>query len=277
MNFNSQINAKKQLIVNLSTEATNGIDCQVLLIVHLFLESPQPGPGGTGIQSSFGVVNSDINKDVEFVKTYDKMAGPGYDPGAANPFDPDRLVILNSSYSGYGYQNVRDNKEIRNTSNVATGVNTDGSGSDIGNGRFDISTTEADHNARAIVGKWYYGGAGGTVASNTNVTAARCVAIASSIDTIYQEIIQLRKDRDSLRGALNKVKKNKSDKELTHWGMQNTKTESTRRRKSNKTAIEALKVLDVEEDATALPEGLVLELDASNNSSYLELELFGMI
>ena len=50
--------------------------------------------------------------------------------------------------------------------------------------------------------------------------------------------------------------------------MQNTKTESTRRRKSNKTAIEALKVLDVEEDATALPEGLVLELDASNNSSY---------
>ena len=50
--------------------------------------------------------------------------------------------------------------------------------------------------------------------------------------------------------------------------MQNTKTESTRRRKSNKTAIDALRVLDVEEDATALPEGLVLELDASNNSSY---------
>ena len=268
MNFNSQINAKKQIIVNLSTEATNGNCWPGIAYSSLVAGSPQPGPGGTGIQSSFGVVNSDINNDVEFVKTYDKMAGPGYDPGAANPFDPDRLVILNSSYSGYGYQNVRDNKEIRNTSNVATGVNTDGSGSDIGNGRFDISTTEADHNARAIVGKWYYGGAGGTVASNTNVTAARCVSIASSIDTIYQEIIQLRKDRDSLRGALNKVKKNKSDKELTHWGMQNTKTESTRRRKSNKTAIEALKVLDVEEDATALPEGLVLELDASNNSSY---------
>ena len=50
--------------------------------------------------------------------------------------------------------------------------------------------------------------------------------------------------------------------------MQNTRTESTRRRNSNKSAIAALTVLDVEEDATALPEGLVLDLDASNNSSY---------
>ena len=266
--FNNLINEKKQEIVNLSTEATNGNCWPGIAYSSLVPGSPTPGPGGTGIQSSFGVVNSDINNDVEFVKTYDKMAGPGYDPGAENPFDPDRLVILNSSYSGYGYQNVRDNKEIRNTSNVVTGVNTDGSGSDIGNGRFDISTTEADHNARAIVGKWYYGGAGGTVASDTSVTPARCVAIASSIDTIYQEIIEIRRDRDSLRGALNKVKKNKSEKELTHWGMQNTKTESTRRRSSNNTAINALRILDVEEDATELPEGLVLDLDASNNSSY---------
>ena len=43
---------------------------------------------------------------------------------------------------------------------------------------------------------------------------------------------------------------------------------STRRRTSNNRAIEALKVLDTEEDATALPEGLMLDLDASNNSSY---------
>ena len=266
--FNNLINEKKQEIVNLSTEATNGNCWPGIAYSSLVPGNPAPGPGGTGIQSSFGVVNSDINNDVEFVKIYDKMAGPGYDPGAENPFDPDRLVILNSSYSGYGYQNVRDNKEIRNTSNVATGVNTDGSGSDIGNGRFDISSTEADHNARQILAEWYYGGAGGSVATDNTVTAARCVAIASSIDSIYQEIIEIRRDRDSLRGALNKVKKNKSEKELTHWGMQNTKTESTRRRSSNKTAINALRILDVEEDATELPEGLVLDLDASNNSSY---------
>ena len=266
--FNNLINEKKQEIVNLSTEATNGNCWPGIAYSSLVPGNPQPGPGGTGIQSSFGVVNSDINNDVEFVKIYDKMAGPGYDPGAENPFDPDRLVILNSSYSGYGYKNVRDNKEIRNTSNVVTGVNTDGSGSDIGNGRFDISSTEADHNARQILAEWYYGGAGVAPATDTSVNADRCVSIASSIDTIYQQIIEIRRDRDSLRGALNKVKKNKSEKELTHWGMQNTKTESTRRRSSNKTAINALRILDVEEDATELPEGLVLDLDASNNSSY---------
>ena len=261
MNFNNQINAKKQIIVNLSTEAING-NCNPGIA-----QSTTGTPGEVGYTTSL-VTNTTINNDVEFVKTYDKMAGPGYDPGATNPFDPDRTVQLNSSYSGYGYQNVRDNVEFRNTSNVATGVNTDGSGSNIGIGRFDLTTTVSSHQAGIPLVGYTYNGAGVAPATDTSVTPARCVAIASSIDTIYQEIIQLRKDRDSLRGALNKVKKNKSEKELTHWGMQNTKTESTRRRKSNKTAIQALKVLDVEEDATALPEGLVLDLDASNNSSY---------
>ena len=261
MNFNSQINAKKQIIVNLSTEAING-NCNPGIA-----QSTTGTPGEVGYTTSF-ITNTTINNDVEFVKTYDKMAGPGYDPGATNPFDPDRTVQLNSSYSGYGYKNVRDNVEFRNTSNVATGVNTDGSGSNIGIGRFDLTTTVSSHQAGIPLVGYTYNGAGVAPATDTSVTPARCVAIASSIDTIYQEIIQLRKDRDSLRGALNKVKKNKSEKELTHWGMQNTKTESTRRRKSNKTAIQALRVLDVEEDATALPEGLVLDLDASNNSSY---------
>ena len=261
MNFNNQINAKKQIIVNLSTEAING-NCNPGIA-----QSTTGTPGEVGYTTSL-VTNTTINNDVEFVKTYDKMAGPGYDPGATNPFDPDRTVQLNSSYSGYGYKNVRDNVEFKNTSNVATGVNTDGSGSNIGIGRFDLTTTVSSHQAGIPLVGYTYNGAGVAPATDTSVTPARCVAIASSIDTIYQEIIQLRKDRDSLRGALNKVKKNKSEKELTHWGMQNTKTESTRRRKSNKTAIQALKVLDVEEDATALPEGLVLDLDASNNSSY---------
>ena len=261
MNFNNQINAKKQIIVNLSTEAING-NCNPGIA-----QSTTGTPGEVGYTTSL-VTNTTINNDVEFVKTYDKMAGPGYDPGATNPFDPDRTVQLNSSYSGYGYKNVRDNVEFKNTSNVATGSSVCGSGSNIGIGRFDLTTTVSSHQAGIPLVGYTYNGAGVAPATDTSVTPARCVAIASSIDTIYQEIIQLRKDRDSLRGALNKVKKNKSEKELTHWGMQNTKTESTRRRKSNKTAIQALKVLDVEEDATALPEGLVLDLDASNNSSY---------
>ena len=261
MNFNSQINIKKQQIVNLSTEAING-NCNPGIA-----ESTTGTPGEDGYLISLAN-NTTVNNDVEFVKIYDKMAGPGYDSGAQNPFDPDRTIHLNSSYSGFGYQNVRDNKEVRNTSNVATGITTDGSGSFIGIGRFDLTNTVASHQAGVPLVGYAYNGAGVAPATDTSVTPARCVAIESSIDTIYQEIIQIRKDRDSLRGALNEVKKNKSEKELTHWGMQNTRTESTRRRNSNKSAIAALTVLDVEEDATALPEGLVLDLDASNNSSY---------
>lgn len=261
MNFNSQINAKKQQIVTLSTEATNG-NCNPGIA-----QSTTGTPGAVGYTTSLSNTTT-INNDVEFVKIYDKMAGPGYDSGAQNPFDPDRTIHLNSSYSGFGYKNVRDNVEFRNTSNVATGVRTDGSGSFIGNGRFDLTNTVVSHQAGVPLVGYTYNGAGVAPATDTSVTASRCVAIASSIDTIYQEIIQIRKDRDSLRGTLNEVKKNKSEKELTHWGMQNTKTESTRRRTSNQRAIEALKVLDTEEDTTALPEGLVLDLDASNNSSY---------
>ena len=261
MNFNSQINAKKQQIVTLSTEATNG-NCNPGIA-----QSTTGTPGAVGYTTSLSN-NITVNNDVEFVKIYDKMAGPGYDSGAQNPFDPDRTIHLNSSYSGFGYKNVRDNVEFRNTSNVATGVKTDGSGSFIGNGRFDLTNTVVSHQAGVPLAGYTYNGAGVAPATDTSVTASRCVAIASSIDTIYQEIIQIRKDRDSLRGTLNEVKKNKSEKELTHWGMQNTKTESTRRRTSNQRAIEALKVLDTEEDTTALPEGLVLDLDASNNSSY---------
>ena len=261
MNFNNQINIKKQQIVNLSTEATNG-NCNPGIAL-----STTGTPGEVGYTTSFSN-NTTINNDVEFVKIYDKMAGPGYDSGAQNPFDPDRTIHLDSSYSGFGYKNVRDNVEFRNTSNVATGVRTDGSGSFIGNGRFDLTTSTASHAAGVPLVGYTYNGAGVAPATDTSVTPARCVAIESSIDTIYQEIIQIRKDRDSLRGTLNEVKKNKSEKELTHWGMQNTKTEFTRRRTSNKSAIAALAVLDVEEDATALPEGLVLDLDASNNSSY---------
>lgn len=261
MNFNNQINVKKQQIVNLSIEATNG-NCNPGIA-----QSTTGTPGQVGYSTSF-VSNTTVNNDVEFVKIYDKMAGPGYDSGAQNPFDPDRTIHLDSSYSGFGYKNVRDNKEVKNSSNVATGSSVDGSGSFIGNGRFDLTTTLASHQAGVPLVGYTYNGAGVAPATDTSVTPARCVAIASNIDTIYQEIIQLRKERDSLRGTLNEVKKNKSEKELTHWGMQNTKTESTRRRTSNNRAIEALKVLDTEEDATALPEGLMLDLDASNNSSY---------
>jgi hypothetical protein len=259
--LNNTINQKKQEIVNLSLEAING-NCNPGIA-----QSTTGTPGEVGYTTSL-VTNTTINNDVEFVKIYDKMAGPGYDPGAENPFDPDRIVTLNSSYSGYGYENRRDNKEFRNTSNVATGLGTDGSGSNIGIGRFDLTTTVSSHQAGIPVVGYTYNGAGVAPATDTSVTPARCVAIASSIDTIYQQIIQIRKDRDSLRGALNQVKDNKSEKELANWGMKNTKNEVTSRKTANQTAIRGIQNLDVQEEASPLPQGLQLELDTANNSSY---------
>ena len=259
--LNNTINQKKQEIVNLSLEATNG-NCNPGIA-----QSTTGTPGEVGYTTSL-ITNTTLNNDVEFVKIYDKMAGPGYDPGAENPFDPDRIVILNSSYSGYGYENRRDNKEFRNTSNVATGLGTDGSGSFVGNGRFDLTNTEASHQAGIPLVGYTYNGAGVAPATDTSVTPARCVAIASSIDSIYQEILQIRRDRDSLRGALNQVKDNKSEKELANWGMKNTKNEVTSRKTSNQTAIQGIQNLDVQEEASPLPQGLQLELDTANNSSY---------
>jgi len=271
LRLNSQINDKKQLIVDLSTEATNG-NCWPGIA---YSATPSSSIRLAGTATSTSATNTTINNDVEFTKIYDKMAGPGFDAGAENPFDPDRIIQITASYSGYGRENKRDNVEFRNTSNVATGSSVDGSGSNIGNGRFDISSITADHNGPRITATvgvntayWYSGAGVSPDATDTSVTAARCVAIASSIDTIYQEIIQIRKSRDSLRGALNKVKKNKSEKELTYWGMLNTRTESDRRQTSNAEAILGVTNLDVEEDAIDLPEGLQLELDTANNSSY---------
>ena len=258
--INNEINALKDQIVTLSTEATNR-NCNPG-IAH--------SDGDVGVTSSF-VTNTTINNDVEFVKIYEKMAGPGYDPGAENPFDPDSLVILNSSYAGYGYKNKRDNKEFRNTANVGTGSSVDGSGAGIGSGRFDITTPAATHAAGTPIAGFTYPGAGGLLATDTSLTGVaaqnRCVEISTEIDSLYDQIIEKRVERDSLRNALNTVKENKSEKELSHWGMQNTKNEVTVRKNKNKSAIQAIKNLDTPEEVP-LPEGLQLDLDASNNSSY---------
>lgn len=258
--FNNDINALKQQIVTLSTEAT-GRNCNPG-IAH--------SVGNVAITTSLSSVTS-INNDVEFVKIYEKMAGPGYDPGTENPFDPDSTVILDSSYSGYGYKNVRDNKEFRNTSNVVTGLGTDGSGANIGNGRFDLTTPAATHGLGAPIIGFTYPGAGGILATDTSLTGAaaqnRCVVIRTEINSLYDQIIEKRIERDSLRDALNTLKDNKSEKELSHWGIQNTKNEVNVRKTKNASAISAIENLDTP-GAMSIPEGLFLQLDASNNSSY---------
>ena len=232
ISLNNQIDAKKLQIVNLTSDAATGL-CSMRSV----------GVGTTALLT--------FNKEVEFVKIYSKMAGPGYDPGTDNPFEPDATVHLNESYSGFGYKNKRENKEILIRPGagvtIATGIHTDGSGSSIGAASL-VDSTELQHQLK-----------GATNPSN-------CVAIGVSISAIYDEIITLRKERDSYRNKLNIIKKSKSEKELSHWGYQNTKNEVNVRKNKNASAISAIKELDGAD--TIQEQGLVLHFDAANNSSY---------
>ena len=254
MGFNSMINVKKQDIVNLSTTSTNA-NCWVGIAVST-------GGTGNGSNVDYGTY-VDINNEEERSKIYKPMAGPTFNPAAENPFEPDVIEFVSTANAGYGYKNLPENKLFRNNSNVATGLNTDGSGPDIGNGRFDISKTASAHSAGSI-------GAGGTnwthQYSGASIGGSACVGLANSIDSIYNEIIALRIERDSLRADLNIVKEKKMNKELGHWGYQNMKDEVRSRKTSNSSSIRAIKQFGL--TASPSPVGLVLDLDATNNSSY---------
>lgn len=259
LEFNSRINAKKQEIVNLSILATNG-NCWPG-IAHS--EAPN-----TGITSSYSS-SVTMNGEVERIKIYPKMAGPNKDYGAENVFEPDTIYIMTPEYAGYGYKNLPENVYYKNKDGTATGLGTDGSGTNIGSGRFDISTTTSDHNARLIsaLPYRYYDGAGVTPnASNTSVTGTICVSIANSITSIYNEIISLRKERDSLRSDLNTIKENKSEKELASWGMNRIENRVKARKTKNISAIEAVKKFAP--NATISVDGLVLYLDVADSESY---------
>ena len=232
ISLNNQIDAKKLQIVNLTADASAGL-CSMRSVAI-----------GTTVFLTF-------NKEVEFVKIYSKMAGPGYDPGTDNPFEPDATVHLNESYSGFGYENVRENKEILIRPGagvtIATGSRIDGSGSGIGTASL-VDSTELQHQLKGAP------------------NPSNCVAIGVSISAIYDEIITLRKERDSYRNKLNIIKKNKSEKELSHWGYQNTKNEVNVRKNKNVSVISAIEELDGAD--TIQEQGLVLHFDAGNNSSY---------
>lgn len=270
LSFNAEINVKKDQIVTLSTEAIGGNCWPGIAYSSTQVSSVRPAGTGTTTYAS----NTSVNNEIENIKIYPKMAGPELDSNTNNPFEPDTVYVLTTQYTGYGYQNLRDSNYYQNNDGSLTGSSIDGSGSSVGTGRFDISVTEADHNGPRLVesigvstGYWYAGAGVAPDASDTGVTAARCVAIASSISTIYNEILELRKQRDSLRSDLNTLKDNKMEKELASWGMNRMENESTSRQSKNSAAIAAVNSFD--SGGTIIANELIVNLDAGHEDSYI--------
>jgi hypothetical protein len=267
LSFNAQINAKKQEIVTLSTEAIArncwpGIAYTALTI-------------GSGIRPINAITQNfgnpyNIIEDREALEIYDKMAGPNVDYGADNPFEPTRIVTLTSTYSGFGHETQKDNGRLESgdaaTEVLASDYNIGGgdedndpyltsfqSSSTLGTGRDDVSVILTDHQGPRIVASagintsWWYAGVGvAPDATDTSLTGTagqnRCVAIASSISTLISEIQTLRSQRDAAinRTNLNTVKEKKMQKELQNWGAENVRVKQTQRKTSNSSVISAV-------------------------------------
>jgi hypothetical protein len=262
LSFNAQINAKKQQIVTLSTEAI-ARNCWPGIAYSTLLS------GGTTRQIGSTTQNFsnpyDVIEDREALEIYDKMAGPNVDYGADNPFEPTKIVTLTSSYSGFGHETQRDNGRLESgdaaTEVLASDYNIGGgdedndpyltsfqSSSTLGTGRTDVSTTDSDHSGPRNVAPFRaYAGVGvAPDATDTSLTGKdgrdRCVAIASSISTLISEIQSLRSQRDAAvnRTNLNTIKEKKMEKELQHWGAENVRVKQTQRKTSNSSVISAV-------------------------------------
>ena len=249
LSINSQINAKKQQIISLSSDAISR-NCWPGIASSVF--------NSVTVQTFFGE-NITVNNDIENLRIYSYLAGPDVRYNVKNPFNPNKVIGLTSNYSGYGYKNLVDPVVYKNKDGSKTGIATDGSGDSIGVGRFDISEISSDHTAR-VFAPYTYSGATGTNAPAT------CVGIGTSIRLLYNEIIALRTQRDSLRNDLNTIKNNKTQKELSAWGIQKINAQIAARETKNIAAIAAVKNFNT--DVTINADALVLYLDVGSPDSY---------
>lgn len=267
ISFNEKINAKKQEMITLAAEATARNCWPGIAYTSIAGER-----GGFSTPLGFSTSYSMI-EDREAVEIYTKMAGPGLDYGAENPFEPTKIITLNSSYAGFGHENIRDNGRTLSSDSgteiSADDYNVGGSGdpdddyltsftssASLGTGRDDISTDSDDHLGPRFVGSagtiysYYYAGVGESPdATNTSLTgsagASRCVEIMNQINTLASEINTLRSERDAAvgggnRGDLNVVKEKKMEKELQNWGTNNVRSKQTQRKTSNNSVITAV-------------------------------------
>lgn len=250
ISINSQINSKKQEIVTLSAEAISR-NCWPGIAYSTV---------GSQIISAYYGEDITLNNDIEKLRIYLHLAGPDVRYDVQNPFEPDKVIKLTDTYSGYGYKNLKDPIVYKNNDGTRSGLLTDGSGSSLGIGRFDVSETLTDHNPSFINPFKLYNGATGTNAPAT------CVGIGTSVRLLYDEIIALRTKRDSLRNDLNTIKTNKTEKETSAWGIQRINAQIEARQTKNAAAIAAVKNFNT--DVTVNVEALVLNLDVGEPDSY---------
>ena len=263
--LNAQINAKKQQLVTLSTEAISrncwpGIAYSTTTTAGLIRQTAI----GESATQNFGNDYSTFEDRVA-MEIYKKMAGPDVNYGAENPFEPTSVVTLTSTNSGFGHENHRDNGRLNagddateiEASDYNVGGGGDGSkeyldnfesSTNLGIVRSNISSTDTDHQGPRNVGAFRaYAGVGvAPDATDISLTGTagenRCIAIGASITTIISEIQTLRTQRDAAVNIsnLNKVKDKKMEKELQNWGAENIKQKQNQRKTSNEQAISAV-------------------------------------
>ena len=231
ISFNAQINTLKEQVITLSTEAI-ARNCWAGIAYSTTTS------GGITTNTGIGSTTQNFGNDFSYqedrdgLKIFQKMAGPNQDLSADNPFDPDDTVTLSASYSGYGYENERQ----------------DDGGSVVGTARTNVSLTASDHSGPRNVGAFRaYAGVGtAPYATDTSLTGTagqnRCVAIASSITSLLSQIDTLRAQREAAvsRTNLNSIKSSKKEKELQNWGSKNLRKKVEARKTKNSSAISAV-------------------------------------
>jgi hypothetical protein len=268
LSLNDDIDSLKSQIVTLSTEAI-GRNCNPG-IAH----STAGQRGDVGYTTSIST-EIDLNREIENIKIYSKMAGPDKDYNAVNVFDPDTIQQVNSSYSGFGYRNLRDPIYYKNNDGTVPGssLTADGSGANLGIGRFDITTPASTHAPGLVVNLpgYSYDGAGvAPDATDTSLTGSaaqnRCVEIKNEIDDLYDQILTKRRERDSLRGDLNTIKETKKEKELASWGLFRIEQQVDNRRTTRSSAIDAVRAFDT--SGTINLSEVVYHIDAGDTGSF---------
>ncbi len=263
ISFNTQINSKKEEIIELVVEA-QGRNCWPGIAVSL----SNPVSNTVGGPKDFGAPGYNLNQDRHVLEIYSSMTGPDANYSAENPFLPTDLKTLSSSNSGFGYEIIRDNGGLNSNSIEVERDDYSISGEDedfdndflssfentvvIGTAR-TFSNIKIDHEPKIIaIGtvSYTYSGAGGigigTLGGGANdssltgdAAANRCVEISNKIDSLKQEIVALRSKRDASINLLdfNKIMKKKMEKELQNWGTGTIQQKQIDRESSNQSII----------------------------------------